>query len=164
VDRAGRFPGWSLEAEDTNKDLRFFDALFKEVVRQWHPETKQVFAMGHSNGGAFIYTLWAARGTLFAGFGSMEAAGARRYSLMPKPIFVTIGSQDQIVKPLVQHTSFNAVLKVNQAPNHGMPFGDKGALYKGLVPTVLWEYNGTHTFPRECVPSLISFFKSLLKD
>lgn len=160
VDPMGRFPGWSLDSGDDNRDIRFFDALYKEIVRRWHPSSKQVFAMGHSNGGAFVYTLWSARGTLFAGFGSMEAAGARKYRLTPKPIFVTIGSRDQIVKPALQRLSFKSVLKVNEAAAAGKPFGQLGTLYEGKAPTVLWEYDGTHAFPKDSVPSLIAFFKA----
>jgi len=162
VDREGRYPGWVLDAEETNRDVRFFDGLYRDVIRRFNADPKHVFAMGHSNGGAFVYTLWALRGGLFAGFGSAEAAGARKYSLQPKPIFVTIGSRDQLVRPAVQHLSFGDVLKVNQAAETGSPFGAKGSLFKGKVPTVLWEYDGGHAFPRDSVPSMVAFFKSLL--
>jgi len=161
VDRQGRFPGWALEAEETNRDIRFFDGLFRDVMRTYHGDPKRVFAMGHSNGGAFVYTLWAMRGDLFAGFGSAEAAGARRYKLQPKPIFVTIGSRDAIVRPAVQHLSFNDVLMVNHGSTSGSPFGPKGTEFTGKVPTVLWQYDGGHAFPRDSVPSMVAFFKSL---
>jgi len=161
VDPQGKFPGWAMEAEESNRDIRFFDGLYRDVMHRFVPDAKRVFAMGHSNGGGFIYTLWAMRGDLFAGFGSAEAAGARRFKLRPKPIFVTIGSRDQIVRPAMQHLSFNEVLKVNQSAGKGSPFGAKGTLYKGKASSVLWSYDGTHAFPRDSVPSMVAFFKSL---
>ena len=161
VDREGRYPGWTLDGDESNRDLKFFDGLYRDVIHRFHTDTRHVFAMGHSNGGAFMYTLWALRGDLFSGFGSAEAAGARRYTLKPKPIFVTIGSRDAIVPPAMQHASFNDVLKVNQASDKGSPFGPKGMLFKGRAPSVLWEYDGSHAFPRDSVPSMIEFFKSM---
>jgi len=161
VDREGRYPGWVLDGDESNRDIKFFDKLYGDVMNRFHADPKRVFAMGHSNGGAFIYTLWAIRGNKFAGLASAEAAGARKYSLKPKPILVTIGSNDQLVPPVVQRFSFAEVRKVNQAAKTGSPFGPKGVLYKGKVPTVLWEYKGGHAFPRDSVPSMVAFFKSL---
>ena len=161
VDPQGRFPGWALEAADSNRDLRFFDHLYREVMQRYHPDLKHVFAMGHSNGGAFVYTLWAARPTVFAGFASAEAAGARKFTLTPKPIFVTIGRRDEIVRPAIQRASFNTVQKVNQDSGTGTQFGPKGTLCPGTAPSVLWEYDGGHTFPRDSVPWMVSFFRSL---
>jgi len=125
-------------------------------------DPKHVFAIGHSNGGGFIYTLWATRPDNFTGFASAEAAGARQFSLQPKPIFVTICSQDQIVPPALQDRSFDIVFKVNQAGRPGSPFGSKGTVHKGTSRTVLRHYEGGHAFPRESVPSMVAFFKSLL--
>jgi len=161
IDPQGRYPGWDMEGVETNRDIRFFDGLYREVMRRYKADSKHVFAMGHSNGGGFIYTLWATRPDKFAGFASAEAAGARRFTLQPKPIFVTIGSQDKIVPPALQHRSFDIVLKVNQAGASTTPFGLKGALYKGKTPAVLWQYEGGHAFPRDSVPSMVAFFKSL---
>jgi polyhydroxybutyrate depolymerase len=161
IDPEGKYPGWALEGQETNRDIHFFDGLFSDVMRKFHGDPKHVFAMGHSNGGAFIYTLWALRGDKFAGFASAEAGGARRFNLQPKPIFVTIGKRDQIVRPAMQHLSFNEVLRINQASEKGSPFGAKGTLYQGKSPSVLWEYDGTHAFPRDSVPSMVAFFKSL---
>lgn len=161
VDPAGKFPGWQLDGTEANRDIRFFDALYREVMARFHGDSKHVFAMGHSNGGAFIYTLWALRGNLFAGFASVEAAGARKYALNPKPIFVTIGNRDRIVLPFLQRASFASVLKVNEAIQPGSPSPSKGTLFKGEVPTILWEYDGGHAFPKDCVPAMIDFFKSI---
>jgi len=90
--------------------------------------------VGHADGGGFIYTLWATLPDKFTGFASAEAAGARKFSLQPKPTFVTIGSQDKIVPPALQHRSFDIVLKVNESGEHTTPFGPKDTLYKGKTP------------------------------
>jgi len=161
IDPQGRFPGWDVGAEDSNKDIRFFDALYAKAMKLVAGNPKRVYAMGHSNGGYFMYTLWAMRPNLFAAFGSAEAGGAGRFNLSPKPIFITIGSQDKIVPPALQKRSLDFVQRVDQSASNGIPYGEKGTLYKGTAPVVVWNYPGTHAFPRDCVPSMIKFFQGL---
>jgi len=159
VDPQGQFPGWMVDANDQNPDVRFFDALYTRVMKKVNGDPKRVFAMGHSNGGFFMYTLWAMRPDKFAAFGSAEAAGAGRFSLTPKPIFITIGSQDNIVPPALQRRSLNYVFKADGSSPTGERFGEKGTLYNGTAPVVVWNYDGTHTFPRDSVPSMVKFFQ-----
>jgi hypothetical protein len=98
---------------------------------------------------------------VFAGFGSAEAGGAGRFTLTPKPIFITIGSHDQIVQPALQKRSLNYVFAADKCTTAGNPYGEKGTKYDGAAPVVVWNYDGTHTFPKDCVPSMIRFFKGI---
>ncbi len=160
-DPTGAYNGWSHEVAENNRDIRFFDLLYKSVMYATHADPKRVFAMGHSNGGQFMYTLWSMRGNEFAAFGSFEGAGGAAVRLSPKPFFITIGSQDETVPPRLQQRSLNAVFKVNGSSTNGQPYGAKGTLYQGSQPVVLWAYDGGHTFPADAVPAMLSFFKSL---
>jgi polyhydroxybutyrate depolymerase len=160
VDPEGKGSGWDVSAEESNRDIRFVDALYKLVMTKYSGDSARVYAMGHSNGSFFMYTLWAIRPNLFAAFGSAEAAGANRFNLAPKPVFITIGSEDRIVPPALQRRSLNAVFQVERSQSSGQPYGEKGTLYEGLSPVVVWNYPGSHAFPQDCVPSMINFFQN----
>jgi hypothetical protein len=95
----------------------------------------------------------------FAALGSFEAAGAKSVNLTPKPFFMSIGDEDRLVPPTLQRTSLEEVLRVNGASAPGTRFGDKGTLYPGNQPVVLWAYHGGHKFPGDAVPTMIRFFQ-----
>lgn len=160
-DKQGRYAGWDVKPSDQNKDIRFFDALYPKVMRQFNGDSKRVFAMGHSNGGFFAYTLWSARPSVFAGIGSFEAACTFPRTLTPKPLFVSIGSQDERVPPRAQQRSLRAVMRAEDSAGQGTPYGPKGTLYPGAAPVVLWSYDGPHKFPADAVPTMVRFFQGL---
>ena len=160
-DPRGRGNGWSTQADESNKDIRYFDELYKAVMRSYQCDPKRVFAMGHSNGAQFMYTLWAMRGSQLAALGSCEGAGAQTVNLDPKPFFMTIGDEDALVPPRLQRKSFDKVMSVNGASGAGSPFGEKGTLYPGNQPVVLWSYHGGHQFPADSVPTMVRFFQEV---
>lgn len=160
-DKEGRFSGWTNVPTESNRDIRFFDALLARVSGSVRGAMRRVFAMGHSNGAQFMYTLWATRGNELAAIGSCEGAGGQLMTLSPKPFFITIGDQDALVPPALQHRSLDAVFRVDGSAKSGEPYGEKGTLYKGTQPVVLWAYHGGHAFPSDCVPSMIRFFQSV---
>ena len=160
-DPQGRFNGWSPEATNSNRDLQFFDALYSKVMGEYHADPRRVFAMGHSNGAQFIYTLWTARVDKFAALGSCEGAGGRSAKLTPKPFFITIGDGDKLAAPALQRASRAAVVNVDGSEQTGKPYGPKGTQYAGRYPVVLWAYHGGHAFPSDCVPTMVQFFKSV---
>jgi polyhydroxybutyrate depolymerase len=160
-DPGGKFNGWSNETGEDNHDIRFYDALYKMAIGQYGGDSQHVFAMGHSNGGQFMYTLWSMRGAQLAGIGSYEGAGGQSVTLTPKPFFITIGSQDRLVPPQLQHRSLDAVFRVNGSSPNGTPFEGQGMLYPGTQPVVYWAYNGGHLFPSAAVPAMVKFFKGL---
>jgi polyhydroxybutyrate depolymerase len=159
-DKQGNYNGWDVTWDNTNPDVKFFDALYPEVMKKYHGDSDRVFAMGHSNGGFFVYILWALRPTLFAGIGSFEAVCTKPRTLTPKPFFVSVGDEDQMVPPRAQMFSLKGVERVNGSQAAGTAFGEKGLLFPGTQPLVLWGYHGTHAFPKDAVPSLVKFFQS----
>ena len=63
TDPEGKRPGWQKRVGDQNdRDLKFFDAVLATLKKDYRVDEKRVYATGHSNGGAFTYLLWAARG------------------------------------------------------------------------------------------------------
>ena len=69
TDPEGKAPGWQKWVGDQNdRDLKFFDAVLATLKRDYKVDTKRVYSTGHSNGGAFTYLLWEARGQYFAAF------------------------------------------------------------------------------------------------
>lgn len=161
IDPQGKYNGWDITPSETNKDIRFFDALYSTVMKQYGGDPRRVYAMGHSNGGYFMYTLWQMRTNQIAAFGAFEAAKGQCNPTVPKPLFVSIGSQDRIVPPFIQKRSLSALMKLDGSAPQGTSFGSNGTLFPGLQPIALWAYNGTHKFPQDAVPSLVDFFSKL---
>lgn len=158
-DPQGKYNGWAGEPSETNKDIRFFDSLHNAVLTQWGGDRRRVFAMGHSNGGFFMYTLWQMRPDRFAALGSFEAAKGRLNPTVPKPFFVSIGSKDQLVPPMLMRRSLKAIMRLEGSSQQGTPFGSYGTLYPGIQPVALWAYDGNHTFPKDAVPYMVDFFR-----
>ncbi len=160
-DSSGRFNGWSTEVKGANRDIEFFDALYARILQDFGGDPNRVFVMGHSNGAGFAYTLWATRANRLAGIGCFEGALPARATLSPKPFFISIGDQDALVPPSLQHRCLNKVFQVNGSSAKSSPFGEKGELFAGKEPVVLWPYHGGHRFPAEAVPSLGRFFQGI---
>jgi polyhydroxybutyrate depolymerase len=155
--------GWQVEAQESNRDIKFFDALLPKVLTQYHGDPKKVFAWGFSNGGMFMYTLWTLRADKFAGFCASGSCFATDDIHLdnPKPVFITISANDPIVPPNLQEDAFESILKTDRSEKSGTSYGDAGTYFKGAAPVVVWRYKGGHEFPFESFPKLIEFFKSM---
>jgi polyhydroxybutyrate depolymerase len=93
-DSQGDRNGWdAADPPDTNRDIRFYDVVLKDLIDQSHIDKKRVFCTGHSNGGAFTFTLWAHRGDTLAAIASSSAIATReiRPLLKPKPVMMSSG-------------------------------------------------------------------------
>jgi polyhydroxybutyrate depolymerase len=159
----GNGKGWELQGNATNRDVKFFDALLPQVLSKYQGDPKKVFAWGFSNGGMFIYTLWSMRPDKFAAFcpsGSCIQDDDVQLRT-PKPAFVTISANDNIVPTELQEEAFKKVLTIDHSESSGKPFGDGGTYYRGKQPVVCWRYSGGHEFPFESFPKLIEFFKGV---
>ena len=84
-DPEGARPGWAPQRSESNKDLRFFDALFAKVQQDYKFDAKQVFVMGHSNGGGMTYLLWQMRADKITAFGPSAATGGVRLTCLSRP-------------------------------------------------------------------------------
>jgi len=76
TDPEGKKPGWqhSVGAQD-DRDLKFFDAVFASLKKDYKVDSKRIYSTGHSNGGGFTYLLWEARGKQFAAFAPSASIG-----------------------------------------------------------------------------------------
>src|SRR5690348_2580927 len=63
TDPEGKLPGWQhMPGSEGDRDLKLFDAMLKWAGEKYSVDPARTFAAGHSNGGSFVYALWAARG------------------------------------------------------------------------------------------------------
>lgn len=160
VDPEGKFPGWDASPRETNKDIRFFDALYTDVQAKTGFDPQRCFAMGHSNGGYFCYTLWAARPDRFAGFSPQSAAGGRM-DKVPKPAFIVYSDKDPIVQPSAQLFSIKGTKKLNGAVEPGVAVTESLVRFGGTVPTLVYTHHQGHSFIKATTPLVVDFFKSV---
>jgi polyhydroxybutyrate depolymerase len=178
TDPEGRKPGWQHAAGDHgDHDLKFFDAVLASLERDYHVDGKRVYATGHSNGGAFTYLLWAARGARFAAFApsactasplislsssTEERAGVRSRKPVPKPFLHVAGENDALVKFAWQQQMINALRKLNQC-GEGQPWENENGctVYPSPLgaPVVTFIHPGTHQFPAAAPAIIVKFFK-----
>ena len=134
TDPEGLRNGWNANPGDsTNRDLIFFDVVYAALKDK--VDTNRVYSTGHSNGGAFTYCLWAARGDLFAAFAPSSAAPAGLVDRMvPKPVLHVAGKEDPLVKYAWQDAMMSAVRRLNHCSATGQPWASAGRAYRHPLP------------------------------
>jgi len=164
TDAAGKRAGWQKEMGDQNdRDLKFFDTMLASLESDYSVDTNRVYATGHSNGGAFTYLLWAARGEKFAAVAPSAALDTKALpKLKPKPVLHVAGENDQLVKFAWQERMIEAVLKLNQC-GAGTPWSSETncTLYPSKLgtPVVTYVHSGTHGYPTAAPAMIVSFFQ-----
>ena len=164
TDPEGKKPGWQAGiSEQGDRDLKFFDAVLARLRENYKVDDKRVYSTGHSNGGAFTYLLWAARGEVLAAVApSGAAAGVQTLSqLRPKPVMHLTGENDPLVKFEWQKLTMNAVSKVNGCASTGQPWGEHCTIYQSKTrsPLVEFIHPGGHGFPDAGPRLIVKFFK-----
>ncbi len=168
TDPDGRKPGWQKAPGDyADRDLQFFDVVLAALKAEGRVDAKRVFAMGHSNGGQFTYLLWATRGDVFAAVApSASAPGLGWYEqLKPKPALHVAGTNDELVKFIVQERAMKVVRRLNGCAADGVPWGKAGSITGTMYPSatgtpfVSLVYPGTHKYPAEAPGLIVRFFK-----
>ena len=166
TDPQGKKPGWQARVGDqSDRDLKFFDAMLESFKRDYRVDEKRIYATGHSNGGGFTYLLWAARGDTFAAFAPSAAAGAAYLrSLKPKPVLHVAGESDPLVKFAWQKQTMDTLRQINQCGD-GQPWEKWGTLYpsKTGAPVVTFIQPGGHEFLAEAPTAIVKFFKEHAK-
>jgi polyhydroxybutyrate depolymerase len=162
TDPGGKLPGWQFGVGDQeDRDLKFFDAILASLKQDYRADDKRLFATGHSNGGAFTYLLWAARGDRFAAVApSGSAAGALFPALKPKPVLHAAGDSDPLVKFAWQKQTMDELRRLNQC-GEGQPWEKWCTLYPSKIgaPVVTLIYPGGHQPPHEVPEIIVKFFK-----
>jgi polyhydroxybutyrate depolymerase len=164
-DPANERPGWNvMQPPPGNRDVKFVDALLADLKKSHKIDEKQVFAMGHSNGGRFSYLLWAERGDTFRAF-SMCGSNSVGFDnmLKPKSAFLIAGQNDSTVPYANQQKTasfLKDLLKVEGALDSS-PGGYK--VYKGAGNTQLATYfhPGGHEYPADAGKMVVDFFRSV---
>jgi polyhydroxybutyrate depolymerase len=164
TDPEGKKPGWQKDVGDQgDRDLKFFDAVLNSLEHDYKMDSKRIYATGHSNGGAFTYLLWAARGDRFAAFAPSAAVPARTFSqLKPMPVLHVAGENDPLVKFSWQQQTMDALRKLNQCAE-GQPWEREKYCTihpsKLGAPVVTFIHPGTHQFPVAAPALIVKFFK-----
>jgi polyhydroxybutyrate depolymerase len=166
VDPEGKLPGWQFNpGENEDRDLKFFDAMLESFKRDLKADPKRVFVTGHSNGGRFVYLLWATRAEAIAAFApSASPANGLLARMKPKPCLHIAGESDRLVPFAGQQRTIDRVRQINGCEAEGQRWGDFGGkvtLYtsRDKTPVVSAFYPGGHEFPKEAPELIVKFFK-----
>ncbi len=163
TDLEGKRPGWQfLVGEQGDRDLKFFDTVLAELKRDYKVDGKRIYATGHSNGGAFTYLLWSARGDQLAAVAPPSTT--EFVPLKPKPVLHIAGEKDPLVKFELQKETMANLRKLNQC-GKGEPWEKVCTLYPSKIgaPVVTFIHPGTHQFPTEAQALVIKFFQQHAK-
>jgi polyhydroxybutyrate depolymerase len=165
TDPEGKQPGWQARiGEQGDRDLRFFDVVLARLRRDFKVDEERIYSTGHSNGGAFTYLLWAARGESLAAVAPSGAAvGVRTLSLLrPKPAMHLAGENDPLVKFEWQRSTMNAVSKINGCTATGKPWDEHCTAYESRTgtPLVRFIHSEGHRFPDTGPKMIVKFFKA----
>jgi polyhydroxybutyrate depolymerase len=164
TDPDGKQPGWQIsEGDQKDRDLKFFDEVLATLKKEYKVDPKRVYAMGHSNGGAFTYLLWAARGEAFAAVAPSAAGNypATLRKLKPKPALHVAGEADEIVPFAGQKRTMDFVKKLNGCAADGKEYAKGATAYpsESGTPFVAMIHPGGHKFLAESVPVMVKFFQ-----
>ena len=171
TDPEGKKPGWQTAAGDQDdRDLKFFDEVLKKIMADYPIDEKQIFCTGHSNGGAFTYTLWANRGDVFAAVApSAGMSTTEMKNLKAKPCLHIAGEKDPLVKFAWQEATMKKVEKLNGCDEKGKEWAKEGKLVgskyesKGGTPFISLIGPGGHEFPDEAPKLIVKFFQEQVK-
>jgi polyhydroxybutyrate depolymerase len=162
TDAQGNLPGWQAAVGDQgDRDLKFFDAVLARVKQEYQVDPKRIYATGHSNGGAFTYLLWLARGDVFASVAPSSAVARYVYQLKPKPVLHIAGQNDPLVKFPWQQHMIESLRQVNGCAEQGESWSGRCMLYpsKSGAPVVTFIHPGGHQLDSAAPALIVKFFK-----
>jgi polyhydroxybutyrate depolymerase len=165
-DPSGKGNGWQTkQGAQEDRDLKFFDAMLADVLKDFDADAGRVYSLGHSNGGVFTYLLWQTRADKFAAIAPVAGVITSRLKDAPAmPVLHVAGRKDAIVKFAGQQTSIAAARKANGCVEESKPWAQAGEL-KGEIwtsdkaPVVAVIHEGGHEFPKDASELIVRFFK-----
>jgi polyhydroxybutyrate depolymerase len=161
-DPDGQRPGWQHSpGNQSDRDLKFLDAMLSSLKEDYRVDTKRLYATGHSNGGAFTYLLWTVRGDLFAAVAPCAAAMRDVTTpAKPKPVLHLAGEEDPTVKFEWQKRTMERLRRLNEC-DEGKPWEKYCTRYESKIsaPVVTYIHPGKHEYPREASAVIVKFFK-----
>jgi polyhydroxybutyrate depolymerase len=163
TDPEGKRSGWQAGPGDQkDRDLRFVDAVLASLKKDFPIDDKNIYATGHSNGGAFTYLLWAQRGDVFAAYAPVAAAAGPYFAeAKPAPLFHTASEKDPLVTFAVQQRTLDRVKKLNGCAAEGEEWGKGCTRYpsKGGTPVVVFLHDNGHRYPAAAPDLIVRFFQ-----
>ena len=162
TDPEGKLPGWQHDPGDhEDRDLKFFDAVLATLKKDYQIDENRVYVTGHSNGAAFTYVLWVARGDVLAAIAPSAGFSRSARTARPKPMLHIAGESDPLVRFVAQKRVMAAVREINGCEETGKEWA-KGCLQyasaKG-TPFVSFIHPGDHKDPAEAPALIVKFFK-----
>jgi len=164
TDKEGNETGWQAQLGDEgDRDLKFFDAVLARMKHDYQVDTKRIFATGHSNGGAFTFLLWLARGDVLAAVAPSGAMARFARQLKPKPVMHIAGEQDPLVKFAWQQAMMDVERKIDGCAATGEPWEKVCTMYpsKKGTPVVTFTYPGGHEVNPAAPALIVKFFKQV---
>jgi polyhydroxybutyrate depolymerase len=158
TDPEGKLTGWQHDPGDhEDRDLKFFDAVLATLKKDYPIDENRVYATGHSNGAAFVYVLWVARGDVLAAIAPSAGFSRSARTAKPKPVLHIAGENDPLVRFAAQKIAMSAARNIN-----GCEEWAKNCLEypssKG-TPFVSFIHPGDHKYPAEAPALIVKFFK-----
>lgn len=164
-DKEGRGTGWQHDGGDlADRDLRFFDAMLEELVRERGADPRRVHVTGHSNGGGFCYVLMVERGHLLASAAPSSASAAQHVGedLLPKiPLLHSGSPRDRVIKWRSQMIAVERA-RANRGCAAGAPLKEHPDVIRypsPRAPVLVFEHDEGHRIPRPQAAITASFFK-----
>ena len=162
-DAGGDKNGWQkMPGVEGDRDLHFFDTVYASARKEFDFDAKHVYAMGHSNGAAFTYLLWAERGDKLAAVAPVAAALQQRLRYGAIPVLAIAGDQDVVVPFAIQKRNIERLKTQLGVGSDVAPstFG-VGQVYKGSKADLgVYIYPGPHNYPKEASKLIVDFFKA----
>ncbi len=165
-DPSGKGNGWQTrQGAQEDRDLKFFDVMLTDILKDFGADAGRVHSLGHSNGGVFTYLLWQTRADKFTAIAPVAGVVTSRLKdVAPMPVLHVAGRKDAIVKFAGQQTSIAAARKANACVEESRPWAQAGEL-KGEIwtsdkaPVVAVIHEGGHEFPKGASELIVRFFK-----
>ena len=162
TDPRGVQPGWQrLAGQDSNRDLKFVDAMLATFRDHYHADERRTYAAGFSNGAIFSLLLWLERSDAFAGFAI--AAGAldpAQHLTAPKSVLQIAGSSDPLVTLPDAEKTISEERRVDGAGGSGQDCGEGCTLYRGNhVNVKVLVHSGGHIYPPRAAEQTVEFFR-----
>lgn len=166
TDPEGKRNGWQAAPGDQDdRDLLFFDELIKTLSKNHRFDPKNVFVMGHSNGGGFTYLLWAMRGDKLRAVAPCAAVAPQVVEkLKPKPCLHLAGKDDPLVRFAWQERMMKTVLEINHCEAQGKPWAPGCLRYdpkerKDGATVIQFIHEQGHRYPTEATSLIVRFFQ-----
>jgi len=164
VDPKGEQSGWQRTSGEVGaRDLKFFDAVLDKLHQKYSVDDRRIYATGFSNGGFFVYLLWAERGNVFTAFAPCEAMIWPSLHLSgPHPVLVIAGKIDQTVPFEKQEEAIEDVKRVDDCAADGRTIGMGVTYYSSRdnAPVVTFIHPGAHVWPKAATAIVVKFFKN----